>query len=169
MLWHVVLCGVLFIPCSLETWAARVCWVIEMLFLKGRSSLKCAVCPEGQCCFMAVLCCRVINPHPVMVLEVSRREHSHCPSYHWSLSMQGAGIACPKEIGLGTHPVRLGAQLEVLVGECLACETSGRAVCRGDPLPLYQTLIQNPRKGFPPSPCTGCSPLLSLTHPSLVL
>lgn len=41
-----------------------------MLFLKRRNSLLevNVLCPEGQWCFMAMLCCRVNNPHPVMIL-----------------------------------------------------------------------------------------------------
>lgn len=97
--------------------------------------------------------------------------------HHWSLNIQGTGNAWPKEIKLGQNRGLIQSgwehsldQLEILVGECLACKTSKRAVCRGDPLPLYQTVIQNPRKGVPPSPALAAtSPPLSNTHPSLVL
>lgn len=74
---------------------------------------------------MALLCCRVNDPQPGMVLEVSHREHSHCPSHHWSLNIQGTGNACPKEIKLEQNWGLIQSgwehsldQLEVVVGEC---------------------------------------------------
>lgn len=103
MLWCVVLCDVLFIPCYLERWAARVCWGYLNAVLKGEkqpAGSKCVLCPEGQGYLIALLCDGPVRCHTGSTAIVPlAMAHPLCPT----LNIQVTGNSCPKEFKLGQN------------------------------------------------------------------